>query len=73
MDGEGTTLWAALSMLGGCLLYVLGGLRFRRWAVDDRPGIPRFSSHVETIVLWLLYSGVVSVGIIVVRQTLREL
>lgn len=73
MGGDGTTLWAVLSMIAGGLIYVIGGLRFRRWAVDDRPGVPRFSSHVETVVLWVLYSGVVSVGIVVVRQTLRDL
>lgn len=66
-------LQAALLLATGSLLFVLGGMRFRRWAVDDRPGIPRFSSHVETIVLWLLYSGVVSFAIVVVRQTLREI
>jgi hypothetical protein len=41
--------------------------------VEDRIGIPRFSSHTETIVLWLLYSTVVSVGIVVAKQTLRHL
>ena len=56
----------------GALLYIMGGIRFRRWAVDDRSGIPRFSSATETIVLWLLYSGAVSFAIVILRQTLRH-
>jgi hypothetical protein len=63
----------ALSLFAGGLLYVFGGMRFRRWAVGDRPGIPRFSPSVETILLWIVYSGVVSVGVVIFRQTLRHL
>jgi hypothetical protein len=67
----------SLSSLGlatlGLTLYVAGGLRFRRWAVDGRPGVPRFSSRVETVLLWLLYSGALSIAIVVARQTLREI
>lgn len=69
--------WTPLSSAGlaalGALIFVTGGLRFRRWAIDDRPGIPRFSSSVETILLWLLYSGIIAIAIIVVRQTLRHI
>lgn len=53
--------------------YVVGGLRFRRWVVDDRPGVPRYSAHVETVFLWLLYSSFVSIGIVIVKQLMRRL
>lgn len=56
----------------GVALYVLGGVRFRRWAVDERPGIPRYPQAVETVLLWLIYSGVVSIGIVIIRQTIRD-
>lgn len=42
------------------LLAVLGGFRFRRWAVAGRPRRPRFSKTTETIVCWGLYSLFVS-------------
>ncbi|MEO1934112.1 MAG: hypothetical protein ABGX04_04890 [Myxococcales bacterium] len=32
-------------------LFVTGGVRFRRWAVEGRVGIPRYSTNVETIML----------------------
>ncbi|MFO0689631.1 MAG: hypothetical protein U0900_13065 [Myxococcota bacterium] len=54
-------------------VYVLGGIRFRRWAVEDRAGVPRYSTRVETIFLWLLYSGVVSISIVVLKQMMRRL
>jgi len=57
----------------GLVLYVVGGVRFRRWAVEDRPGIPRYSANVETIMLWLVYSVGISIMIVVVRQALRHL
>ncbi len=73
MPIESTSLTSSGLAVLALALYVAGGLCFRRWAVDGRPGVPRFSTRVETIVLWLLYSGVLSVAIVVVRQTLREL
>ncbi len=69
MPIETTTLWTVLSLSAGL---ALGGIRFRRWAVADRWGVPRFSPSVETVLLWLLYSTAVSVAIIVARQTLRH-
>ena len=72
MPIETTTLWTVLSLSAGLALYVLGGIRFRRWAMADRWGVPRFSPSVETVLLWLLYSTAVSVAIIVARQTLRH-
>lgn len=62
-------LWSAF----GTVLYIVGGIRFRRWAVEDRAGIPRYSPNVETIMLWLIYSAGLSIIIIVVRQTLRQI
>jgi hypothetical protein len=59
--------FAALSLA----LYVVGGFRFRRWAVEGRPGVPRFSPQVETILLWLLYSSAIAVAVVVLRQTAR--
>ena len=73
MPIESTSIASVGLLVVGLALYVAGGVRFRRWAVDDRPGVPRFSTPIETVVLWLLYSGVLSVAIVVVRQTLREL
>ncbi|HEB89403.1 MAG TPA: hypothetical protein ENI85_07515 [Deltaproteobacteria bacterium] len=73
MTSEWTALFSAAAIAVGLVLYVVGGLRFRRWAVEDRPGIPRFSNHVETIILWMLYSAGLSIAIIVIRQTLRHL
>jgi hypothetical protein len=54
-------------------VFVAGGVRFRRWAVEDRAGVPRYSANVETIMLWLVYSVGISIIIVVVRQTLRHL
>ena len=73
MPIEPTPFWSAITLSLGAVLYVMGGIRFRRWAVDDRWGVPRFSQTTETVLLWLLYSGVVSIAIIVTRQTLRQL
>ncbi|MHA7839718.1 MAG: hypothetical protein ACX98W_19815 [bacterium] len=70
---EATGIWSAAWLVLGALLFVRGGLRFRRWAVEDRVGIPRFSIHTETIMIWLVYSAVVAVAIVVVKQVLREL
>lgn len=57
----------------GAVLFVAGGIRFRRWAVEDRPGIPRYPANVETVMLWLVYSVGISIVIVVVRQSLRQL
>ena len=73
MPIEWTILLSSTGVAAGLLLYILGGLRFRRWAVEDRAGIPRFSNHVETVILWLIYSVGLSIAIIVIRQTLRHL
>ena len=73
MQLDWTPLWNLISLVLGSLLFVAGGLRFRRWATDDRPGIPRFSQRVETFILWLVYSGAISLGIVLCRQTLRQL
>lgn len=73
MQLEWTPLWNAIPVILGSLLFVAGGLRFRRWATDDRPGIPRYSKAVETFILWLIYSGAVSIGVVLCRQTLRHL
>ena len=72
MPIETTTLWTAASLALGLALYVMGGIRFRRWAVADRWGVPRYSESVETILLWMVYSGAVSVAIVLARQTLRH-
>lgn len=72
MPNESTAFLSAALVSIGALLFITGGLRFRRWAIEDRSGIPRFSASVETILLWLLYSGVISVLIVVVRQSLRS-
>lgn len=73
MQTDWTMLWPTLAAALGALLFVLGGVRFRAWAVDERPGIPRYPRAIETVLLWLVYSSVVSVAIIVVRQTIRDL
>lgn len=73
MPTESTSLASVAMLALGLALYIAGGLRFRRWAVDDRPGVPRFSAPVETVLLWLVYSGVLAIAIVVARQTLREL
>jgi hypothetical protein len=69
---EWTSLWSVLATFSGALAFLAGGFVFRRWAVGDRPGIPRFARPVETVVLWVLYSTLFSIGVIVLLQTLRE-
>lgn len=54
-------------------LFVVGGMRFRRWAVEDRPGIPRYSETGETVFLWAIYSGLVALTIVLAKQTFRHL
>ncbi len=72
MPTEWTPLLSTFASTLGLVLYVVGGMRFRTWAIDDRTGVPRYPRGVETVLLWLVYSGVVSIGIVVVRQTLRD-
>ena len=67
MQLEWNPLWNAISVMLGSLLFVAGGVRFRRWTTDDRPGIPRYSQPVETLILWLVYSGAISLGIVLCR------
>lgn len=64
-----------LSLAGalGAVLFVAGGMRFGRWAVEDRPGIPRYSETGETVFLWALYSALIALIIVLVKQTLRHL
>ena len=70
---ETTTAWTSLVSAVGTVLYIMGGVRFRRWAVEDRAGIPRYSPNVETVMLWLVYSVGISIVIVVIRQTLRQI
>lgn len=42
------------------LICMLGGFRFREWAVSGRERVARFSPTVETILCWSIYSLVVS-------------
>lgn len=63
----------AAATLVGAVGFVRGGLRFRRWSVEDRIGVPRFPSHVETVLLWLIYSSGVSFIIVLTLQVLRKL
>jgi len=70
---EPDSLWTWILLAAGMPFYVLGGLRFRRWVVEDRPGVPRYSQHLETIYLWLIYSGTVSIAIVMVKQAMRRL
>ncbi len=53
--------------------FVFGGMRFRNWAVEERLGIPRFSHHTETIMLWLVYSSTIAFVVFWVRQVLHEI
>ncbi|MCP4035744.1 MAG: hypothetical protein GY944_12655 [bacterium] len=54
------------------LLCVLGGFRFRRWAVNGRPRIPRYSETVETILCWSIYSVFISFCVFWGRNCLYE-
>ncbi len=73
MLDEWTTLWSASWQLAGAFLFPTGGRRFRRWAVEGRAGIPRFPNHVETVLLWLIYSGLIASVIILIKQVMRQL
>ena len=73
MSVETWPLSQTLALSLGGLLYIAGGLRFRRWAVEDRAGIPRYSERVETVMLWMVYSGLIAMAIVVFKQTLRHL
>jgi len=73
MPIETITVWGTAGLVLGAWLFVRGGLRFRRWAIEDRVGIPRFPTHAETILLWLIYSAGVAMAIVLFRQVLRHL
>ena len=73
MPFEISAIFSLLLTAVGTALYIMGGVRFRRWAIEDRPGVPRYSPNVETIMLWLIYSGGISIAVIVIRQTLRQI
>ncbi|MEZ4278332.1 MAG: hypothetical protein R3F21_01800 [Myxococcota bacterium] len=73
MSFDPSSLWSWIPIAAGLPLYYAGGLRFRRWAVKDRPGIPRYSMHLETVYLWLIYSGMISMLIVFVKQAMRRL
>ncbi len=73
MSFEDPSLWLWILLAAGLPFYVAGGLRFRRWVVEDRPGVPRYPMHLETVVLWLIYSGMVSMLIVMVKQAMRRL
>lgn len=73
MSFESSSLWIWIPVAAGLPLYYAGGLYFRRWAVKDRAGVPRYSIHLETIYLWMIYSGLISMLILVVKQAMRRL
>lgn len=73
MTSDLVSLSPLLALTAMFPLYVLGGLRFRRWIVEGRAGIPRYSAHVETIFLWLVYSSAVAVAIVALKQMMRRL
>jgi len=73
MSPDSTSLIPVLILAAAFPLYVRGGLRFRSWVVEDRPGIPRYSRNVETILLWMLYSGAVAIAIVMLKQAMRRL
>ena len=53
--------------------FVAGRFRIRRWVVEDRPGVPRYSPQVGTIHRWLIYSTLVAIAIVVPKQMMRRL
>ena len=69
MLNQWTSTWGVMDASSGALVFLAGGLV---WAVGDRPGIPRFARSLETVVLWVLYSTLFSIGVVVLLQTLRE-
>ncbi len=54
------------------LLCILGGFRFRRWAVTGRDRVPRYSETVETVLCWGIYSVFVSFCVFWGRHWLFE-
>ena len=68
-----TEILGASWLLVGALCFVMGGLRFRRWAVEGRVGVPRFPDVVETVLIWLVYSALIASTIVLVKQVLRHL
>jgi len=73
MAFDASAFWTLRLTTLETVLYVFGGVRFRRWAVEDRVGVPRYSANVETVMLWLIYNAGISVAIIVILQTLRDI
>ena len=62
----------SLAAIAGFVAYVLGGARFRHWAVAGRVGKPRFPQTIETVLLWVVYSLSISFVIVGVLQLLRD-
>lgn len=73
MSFELASLWTWILIAAGLPPFVAGGFRFRRWVIEDRPGVPRYSPQVETIYLWLIYSTLVAIAIVVLKQMMRRL
>ena len=73
MAFDASAFWTLRLTTLETVLYVFGGVRFRRCAVEDRVGVPRYSANVETVMLWLIYNAGISVAIIVILQTLRDI
>ncbi len=76
MPNELVTGWGiagALALVVAAVGFVVGGIRFRRWALEGRIGTPRFPAHVETVLVWLVYSVGVALVIVLTKQVLREL
>jgi hypothetical protein len=73
MTIEWSVFMSLCAILLGAAGFVLGGLRFRRWSVEDRIGQPRFPNHIETVLLWLIYSGGVAFVIVLTLQVFRHL
>ena len=69
---ETTFIVTVTAALLGAVGFVLGGLRFRRWSVEDRIGVPRFPNHVETVLIWLVYSSSVAATIVLTLQFFRD-
>lgn len=72
MPIEAPLIIVVSAALLGAVGFVLGGLRFRRWSVEDRIGVPRFPNHVETVLIWLIYSSGVSATIVLTLQFFRD-
>ncbi len=73
MSLETTSLWSWVLLAASFPVFVVGGLRFRRWVVEDRAGVPRYSPQVETIFIWMFYSSFVAFVIVILKQMMRRL